>query len=152
MGNIVLLGDFNAHTSVSDIDFVLDDYAKDLEDILPTSYVTDSVLLNRNSMKSDVKIDDYGRMLLDLCISCQCRILNGRTLGDTVGNFTSFQYNGCAAVDYCIVDQKLLRNVHIFKVGDFTVYFDHCQITTCFSFNHFVTEHKLRRKLPRVIK
>ena len=115
MRNIVLLGDFNAHTSVSDIDFVLDDYAKDLEDILPTSYVTDSVLLNRNSMKSDVKTDEYGRMLLDLCISCQCRILNGRTLGDTVGNLTSFQYNGCATVDYCIVDQKLLRNVHFFS-------------------------------------
>ena len=69
MGNIVLLGDFNAHTSVSDTDYVLDDYAKDLEEILPTSFVTDSVRLNRNSMKSDVKTDDYGRMLLDLCIS-----------------------------------------------------------------------------------
>ena len=90
MGNIVLLGDFNAHTSVSDIDFVLDYYEKDLEDILPTSHVTDSVLWNRNSVKSDVKTDDYGRLLLDLCISCQCRMLNGRTLSDTVGNFTSF--------------------------------------------------------------
>ena len=54
-------------------------------------------------MKSDVKTDDHGRMLLDLCIACQCRELNGRTLGDTVGNLTSFQYNGCATVDYCIV-------------------------------------------------
>ena len=41
-------------------------------------------------MKSDIKTDDNDRMLLDLCISCQCRILNGRTLGDTVGNLTHF--------------------------------------------------------------
>ena len=66
-------------------------------------------------------------------------MLNGRTLGDTVGNLTSFQHNGCSTVDYCIF-------------GDFTVYSDHYQITTCFSFNHFVTEHKFKRKPPRGIK
>ena len=100
-----------------------------MEDILPTLYVTYSVFFNRNSVKGDVKTVDYGRMLLDLCISCPCRRLNGRSLGDTVGNLTSFQYNGCPTVDYCIVDQKVFQNVIFFKVGDFTVYSDHCQIT-----------------------
>ena len=67
-------------------------------------------------------------MLIDLCISCQCRILNGRTLGDTVGKLTSFQYNGSSTVDYCVVDQKLLDSVNFFKIGDFTTFSDHCQI------------------------
>ena len=86
-----------------------------MEDILPNSYIADSVLLNRNSLKNDIKTDDYGRMLIDLCISCQCRILNGRTLGDTVDKLTSFQYNGSSTVDYCIVYQKLLDSVNFFK-------------------------------------
>ena len=55
-----------------------------MEDILPNAYISDSVLLSRNSLKSNIKTDDCGRMLLDLCISSQCRILNGRTLGDTI--------------------------------------------------------------------
>ena len=110
MGNTVLLGDFNARTSTSDLDFVSGDYGKGMEDILPNAYISDSVLLSRNSLKSNIKTDD----LLDICISSQCRILNGRTLGDTVGNLTSFQYNGCAVVDYCVVDQRLLDSVIFF--------------------------------------
>ena len=43
-GNIVLSGDFNAHTSTSDLDFVMGDYEKDMEDILPNSYIADNVL------------------------------------------------------------------------------------------------------------
>ena len=152
MGNTVLLGDFNAHTSTSDLDFVSGDYGKGMEDILPNAYISDSVLLSRNSLKSNIKTDDYGRMLLDLCISSQCRILNGRTLGDTVGNLTSFQYNGCAVVDYCVVDQRLLDSVNFFKIGDFTTFSDHCQLTACFSLNHFENNYKLERKSPKGIK
>ena len=59
---------FNAHASTSDLDFVMGDYEKDMEDILPNSYIADSVLLNRNSLKNDIKTDDYGRMLIDLFI------------------------------------------------------------------------------------
>ena len=145
-------GDFNAHTSTSDLDFVSGDYGKGMEDILPNAYISDSVLLSRNSLKSNIKTDDYGRMLLDLCISSQCRILNGRTLGDTVGNLTSFQYNGCAVVDYCVVDQRLLDSVNFFKIGDFTTFSDHCQLTACFSLNHFENNYKLERKSPKGIK
>ena len=61
-------------------------------------------------------------MLIDLCISCQCRILNGRILGDTVGKLTSFQYNGSSTVDYCVEDQMLLDSVNFFIIGDFTTF------------------------------
>ena len=148
-GNIVLLGDFNAHTSTSDLDFVMGDYEKDMEDILFNSYIADSVLLKRNSLKNDIKTDDYGRMLIDLCISCQCHILKGSTLGDTVANLTSFHYNGSSTVDYC--DHKLLDSVNFFKIGDFITFSDHCQITACFSLSHFENIYKLGRKPPKVI-
>ena len=90
-------------------------------------------------------------MLIDLCISCQCRILNGRILGDTVGKLTSFQYNGSSTVDYCDEDQKLLDSVNFFIIGDFTTFSDHCQITACFSLSHFENIHKLGRKPPKGI-
>ena len=74
--------------------------------------------------------------------------MNGRILGDTVGKLTSFQYNGSSTVDYCVVDQKLLDSVNFFKIGDFTTFSDHCQITACFSLSLFENIHKLGRK-PR---
>lgn len=36
----------------------------------------------------DSKLDNRGRDLLDLCVSNQLRILNGRTFGDTIGSYT----------------------------------------------------------------
>ena len=39
----------------------------------------------------------------DLCIQANMNILNGKTFGDKLGKYTSFQYNGNSIVDYCIV-------------------------------------------------
>ena len=64
-----------------------------MPDILPASYVFDSVVKNRNAIKSTVKTDEYGQSLLDLCIASQSRILNGRTLGDTLVNVHHFEYS-----------------------------------------------------------
>ena len=41
--------------------------------------------------------------------------MNGRTLGDTVGKLTPFQYNCSSTVDNCVVDQKLLDSVNFFQ-------------------------------------
>ena len=91
-GETVLMGDFNVHISTRDKDYIEDDSF--ILDILPASYVFDSVVKNRNAVKSAVKTNEHGQSLLDLCIASQSRILNGRTLGDTAGKCTSFQYNG----------------------------------------------------------
>ena len=56
----------------------------------------------------DSTINNYGKTLLDLCIKTDLRILNGRTLGNLPGTFTSFQYNGKSVVDYIIMSEKLL--------------------------------------------
>ena len=44
--------------------------------------------------------------LLDMCISSQLRILNGRTFGDSTGKFTSYQYNGNSVIDYCLISEE----------------------------------------------
>ena len=33
-------------------------------------------------------VNDHGKQLLDLCKTCDLRILNGRSKGDTLGKFT----------------------------------------------------------------
>ena len=108
--------------------------------------------MNRNSLKRNTKTDDFGRSLLDMCISSQCRILNGRTLGDTEGKPTSYQYNGSAVVDYSIISQSLINHISYFKVEEFTIHSDHSQITTCLNLNISRQEDKLGRPPPVGLK
>ena len=86
-GETVLIGDFNAHKT-RDKDYI-GDYSF-MPDIFPASYVFDSVVKNRNAVKSSVKTNEHGQSLLDLCIASQSRILNGRTLVTPLVNVHHF--------------------------------------------------------------
>lgn len=56
--------------------------------------------------------------------------MNGRTFGDSSGNFNSFQYNGNSVVDYCIASRNILTNVLYFHVHDhIPMLSDHAKIT-----------------------
>jgi hypothetical protein len=80
LGNILLCADFNARISCEN-DFILNDESKFTP--IYEDYETDKNILKRQSR--DTKIDQRGKELLDLCISNQLRILNGRVLGDIFG-------------------------------------------------------------------
>ena len=83
--------------------------------------------------------NSYGKSLLEICTSSQLRILNGRTIGDSVGKATYHNYNGTTINDYCICSASFLNNILSFQVGDFSPKMsDHCPITV----NFF---HKLKR-------
>ena len=112
-GSVLILGDFNARTG-SEPDFVVNDDDSYLP--LNDDYIIDNVLLRRNSQ--DIKICSRGRDLLDVCISSRLRILNGRTLGDSKGKFTSYQYNGNSVIDYCLLSEEQLSDVLYFHVED----------------------------------
>ena len=55
------------------------------------------------------------------------RILNGRTLGDFIGKFTSINYNGLSVVDYVLASENFILQAHIhsFTVDDLTTFSDH---------------------------
>ncbi len=72
LGDIMLLGDFNGRTGSSD-DFIRNDRSKDLP--LPPQYVEDSNITQNNC---DTKTNNFGKTLLELCVSSRLRILNGR--------------------------------------------------------------------------
>lgn len=64
--------------------------------------------------------NSYGKSLLEICTSSQLRILNGRTIGDSVGKATYHNYNGTTITDYCICSASFLNNILNFQVGDFS--------------------------------
>ena len=92
LGDIILCGDFNARSGTEN-DFV----SNDLDDFIPIdlNYVAD---YSRIIYSRDSKLDSRGKELLDLCIGNNLCILNGRILGDSLGNFTCFNVHGQSVV------------------------------------------------------
>jgi exonuclease III len=122
--DIFLCGDLNARTG-NLRDFVdLDD---DKYTDLPMDYVVDNPN-PRASADSDT-INSAGRQLIDLCITNQCYILNGRTLGDFTRRHTSHSYNGSSIVDYFIACKNVLPRIKFLKVKALSVNSDHCPIS-----------------------
>jgi hypothetical protein len=60
---------------------------------LDNNYITDSVHVLRNTQVHQ-NTNNYGKSIIELCSDSQLRILNGRTLGDSVGKATYFNYSG----------------------------------------------------------
>ena len=56
---------------------------------------------------------------MDLCISNQLRVLNGRVLGDIFGNYTCYTPNGASVVDYVVVLEDILEQILFFHVSRF---------------------------------
>ena len=79
-------GDFNARTNI-DPDYCIYDQIDNIPEHidLPLNMVTD-IPMPRNNVDTRVK-DMRGTKLLNLCRSTGLRIINGRVLGDTTGNF-----------------------------------------------------------------
>ena len=125
--DILVMGDLNARTGV-ELDFI----EHDNDQNIPTPenmYETDSPInIPRGNM--DRAINKYGQSLLELCKTVPLRICNGRKLGDILGSFTCFKYNGQSAVDYCLASPTLLSEIAEFKVHTFLPTFsDHCAIS-----------------------
>ena len=130
--NFILCGDLNSHTSNSP-DFVSDDNLSNI-DILPEDYSAD-ISLTRYSQDSG-RLNNNGRMLLDLCKQTGLRIMNGRVGNDkNLGRYTYVGSRGSSVVDYVISTQNLFRNVESFTVHDPNILSDHCLVEFSLSFS-----------------
>jgi hypothetical protein len=133
-GQIIFRGDLNARTG-SLPDFITEDN----DDHLPlfNDYHPDRKRSHRRS-KDNILIS-RGRQLNELCIQMGLRILNGRFFGDSLGQFTSYQYNGSSVIYYFIVSESLLDNISFFKVHKFNgLMSDHCKISMMLNINCFI--------------
>lgn len=69
------------------------------------------------------------------------QILNGRTLGDSMGKFTCIQYGGSSVVDYLITSPGINKYVKYMSILPFTMYSDHKPLTLSLNFTTRVTNN-----------
>jgi exonuclease III len=151
LGDTILMGDFNARTSISP-DFVIDeslDYVP-----IPPIYTPDAGITQRCSQDQNANVCQYGRQLLELCKTSGLKIANGRVLGDSGGRFTCHKYNGSSVVDYILAEHTTLSKFLYLTVdellGDLT---DHCKISFALSVhvqqsNCITQTQQQSRKIP----
>lgn len=128
-GKILLIGDFNCRTGHNP-DYIIND-STDLNDfgckhLLPQNYSIDEIPKRRHNQDNICNTQCLN--LLDLCISSQLRILNGRYVGDSLGYFTCLTVNGLSSVDYAIASESLLSSVLYFSTQEINYLSDHVQI------------------------
>ncbi|CAG2199053.1 unnamed protein product [Mytilus edulis] len=135
-GDVLLCGDFNARCG-NLLDFV----SSDSTDHLPISndnYPVDFNLNVRNSR--DTTVDTRGKELIELCLGNQIRLLNGRTLGDSLGKYTCYNHMGTSVVDYLLASDSLMQNILYFNVSTFnpTLSDCHCKLSWKILSHHFL--------------
>ncbi len=93
-------GDFNARTAALSDTINTNDLCELLQapELAKTKHP--SIVTKRQSR--DASVSDWGRELLDLCCDAGLFILNGRTLGDELGEFTCLANGGRSTVDYIV--------------------------------------------------
>lgn len=122
LGEIVLCGDFNARIS-NEPDYIINDIdSTDSFVPLPEDYIPDNVT-KRNSQ--DTTTNSYKRHFLELLLNNSLHILNGRTLGDFKGQFTSIQRTGSSVIDYICTSPDIKHLINFMKILPFTQYSDH---------------------------
>ena len=123
-GDLILIGDLNSRTGCIE-EYIIDDSNDHMP--VPNIYTDTEYTFVRNSL--DDKVNGYGRRFLDVCRSLPLRILNGRKIGDFLGNLTCYNQRGSSVVDYCATSPSLLESITFFSVGHILpVHSDHCPI------------------------
>ena len=131
-GYVILSGDLNARTG-SALDHIEEDASVHIPGDMP---ILKHNLKKRNNY--DNQINDHGKTLLDICKTCDLRILNGRTKGDSFGKITYHSPIGISTVDYVIVSHNFMNLVENFIVKQPTIFSDHSQITCWFRISQTV--------------
>ena len=133
VGEVILCGDFNSRIGQKSgiIEHDLDDHIPMPHDYIPDEYT--------ERFSQDTKSNPNGTHFLNLIRNNQLTILNGRTLDDFTGKFTSIQKQGCSVIDYFALSKNIKTNINYFKIQDLTEYSDHKTLTLELSCQQFDT-------------
>ena len=70
-----------------------------------------------------------GQVLKDLCQMHDLFVVNGASLGDSIGRETCHTYNGASTVDWILVSSSAWKETACFHVGEWhPLISDHCLI------------------------
>jgi hypothetical protein len=101
LGGIILLGrDFNARSTTLPDTIDTGDLCELLQVLELVETKKPSIVAKR--LNRNASVGGWGHELLDLCYDARLLILNGRTLGDELGEFTCLANGGCNTVDYIV--------------------------------------------------
>lgn len=123
-GPMLLMGDFNAHTAEET------DYCRNFEGRSSPYEVGDigievANLIPHRHSRDNHPVNAYGRRLLDVCISTDMFILNGRSKEDPEGEFTRVENGHKSTIDYCLCSVSAFRYVDTFVIGKLSPDSDH---------------------------
>ena len=123
---ILVGGDFNARTGRL-LDFIEDENEGNEFFTQPNLILKD--IVKRKRINQDKIVNQFGEELRDLCISTNMKILNGRTLGDFIGQPTYIGPRGCSTVDYVISTENAITGrkeiLQKFQIEDLNRFSDH---------------------------
>ena len=106
MGEIMLVGDLNARTRNRSVSIEELEIGTDPEDFNTASYPGTTERASKDQI-----LNARGFLLLDFLACTKLQILNGCTLGDIFGEYTSVNYNGRSVVDYMAATPDLKEAV-----------------------------------------
>ena len=96
----------------------------------------------------DITTNSYGKKLLELCRSTPLRILNGRILGNLLGEFTCYTAQGKSAVDYLLASPSFIPEIKSMFILDLVpTLSDHTPIKFCIKINTCMIDECVITKL-----
>ncbi|KAL5247926.1 hypothetical protein ACHWQZ_G017182 [Mnemiopsis leidyi] len=97
-----------------------------LQDLLSSNSIKDQQSLSaRKRVSKDTVTNERGNKLLDFGCAWNLTIVNGSVLGDSLGEWTCYRYNGSSVVDYIMVSHTLRDTISYLKVLELTDHSDH---------------------------
>ena len=136
LGDIILMGDFNARKGNLQDQIELNSVFTNLENT-EGDFLVGHKFPNMRSM--DTKTNKSGRSLVEILSANGLICLSGRTKGDPSGNFTCFTPKGNSVVDYVILNDDLFNDVVYFKVNPLSYLSGHCPISFALKSGSFCT-------------
>ena len=124
LGHIMVTGDLNANIGLKPETVTADDFNAHANNIISL----DEAWAPRRC-STDVKSNQWGNKLIEVCTAHNICLLNGRKLGDLDGRCTYFGRNA-SVIDVSIVDRHIFSHTIGFKVHPLTEHSDHCRIET----------------------
>ena len=125
---LIIMGDLNSRTGLLDDNFTepnLGDTCT-IESVKPTG-------ITPKRRNCDKVVNQHGRSIIEICQAFNLNILNGRSRGDPLGNFTYNDPNlGASAIDYSICSSNIYEWIKNFMVLPQNEISDHCKIVTEF--------------------
>jgi len=115
LGGVLLTGDFNARTGTNN-DFI--DCSQQADVLLVPQAIEDTLpndMLERQNR--DTVTASWHREFLDLCRTTGLFILNGRTPGNILGEYTCLSNKSFSIVDYFLTTVDQLKGVKRLKVN-----------------------------------